>query len=113
MPAAKKSSTTLLWPPSAGGRYICSTSAMLTALQEGLEPDHGLVYSRFEHHVGIEDYVDSPAVVEGDIIPLLQRCLAALLVGAPPVPYAEQRYGAQAAAHKGIALLDALRNKER
>src|SRR5215213_4271211 len=111
--ATRKSSGPCFTPPSPEGRYIGSTSAMLAALQERLDTPHSLVYSRFEHHVTIENYVDPPCVVEGDIIPLRQRYLAAVLIGAPPAPHPQERNGAQAAAHKGIALLEALRNKER
>src|SRR5215207_690853 len=113
LPATRKSSTPCFAPPSPEGRYISSTSVMLAALQERLNAPHGLVYSRLEHHVTIEDYEDPPRVVKGDIFPLRQCYLAPVLVGAPPGPDPEQRYGAQAAAHEGVAFLDALRNKER
>src|SRR5215213_11291278 len=85
--------------------------AMLTTLQEGLEPDHRLVHLRFEHHIGVKDNVDFP-VVQGYVVPLGESGQSTVTVAPAPAPYPQERNGAPVAAHKGIALLDALRNKE-
>src|SRR3712207_3022040 len=85
---------------------------MLTALQEGFEPDHRLVHLRFEHYIGVKDNVDLP-VIQGYVVPLGESGQSTFPVAPAPTPDPEQRYGAPAAAHKGVALLDALRYKER
>src|SRR5215213_3990892 len=85
--------------------------AMLTTLQEGLQPDHCLVHLRLEHHIGVKDNVDLP-VVQGYVVPLGESGQSTVIVASAPGPDPEQRNGAPVAAHEGIALLDALRNKE-
>src|SRR3712207_3523822 len=84
---------------------------MLTTLQEGFEPDHRLVHLGFEHHIGVKDNVDLPAI-QGYVVPLGESGQSTVPVASAPTPDPEQRNGAQAAAHNGITLLYALGNKE-
>src|SRR5215218_7355170 len=88
------------------------TSATLTALQERLEPNHGVIDLGLHHDVRVKDDINVPAAIEGDVLPLRESYLAALIVGAPPAIDAEERDDTAALADQRVALLDTLGDKQ-
>ncbi len=77
------------------------------------EPLQRLAHRRLGHDVAVEDDGDVPPAVERDVVPLGQEGDPAVGILALEAPDARERDGAEAVGGEGIALLDALSDRER
>lgn len=69
------------------------------------------MYRPFHHYIAIKHGIDVTAI-QRDGLPVGQRYLAAVLIGAAPVPDAQERNAAQVLGYSGIRLTNPLSDKQ-